>query len=76
MSSQTQGTPATSPDSVIIHNEDVVAVSSTHETEGSLARQATPMAAGVTAATHAALVHEVNGLRETLVHTQRTLDTV
>ena len=74
MSSQTQGTPATSPG--IGHDDGVVAVSYPQGTGGSIARQATPMAAGVTAATHAALVHEVNGLRETLVHTQRTLDTV
>ena len=34
------------------------------------------MAVGVSAAAHEALVHEVNGLRETLGQTQRTPDAV
>uniref|UniRef100_M4C4B7 Uncharacterized protein n=1 Tax=Hyaloperonospora arabidopsidis (strain Emoy2) TaxID=559515 RepID=M4C4B7_HYAAE len=76
MSSQTQGFPATSSDTGIGHDDDVVAVLSPHGTGGSLAGQSTPAAFGVLAAAHEALVHEVNSLRETLGQTQRTLDAV
>uniref|UniRef100_M4BQ78 Uncharacterized protein n=1 Tax=Hyaloperonospora arabidopsidis (strain Emoy2) TaxID=559515 RepID=M4BQ78_HYAAE len=74
MCSQTQGIPATSPDTGIGHHDDVVAVPSPHGTGGSLAGQATPVAVGVSAAAHESLVHEVNSLRETLGRTQRTID--
>ena len=63
---QTQGIPVTSPDTGIDHDNDVVAVSSPYGTGGSLAGQATPVAVGVSAAAHEALVHEVNSLQETL----------
>ena len=76
MSSQTQGTLATSPDTGIGHDDDVVAVLSPHGTGGSLAGQSTPAAFGVLAAAHEALAHEVNSLRETLGQTQCTLDAV
>ena len=72
MSSQTQGTLATSPDTGIDHGGDAVAVSSQHGTVGSLACLATPVAVGVSAADHVNLVREVNSLRETLGQTQRT----
>ena len=66
ISFQAMGTPATSPDTGICRVIDFVALTSLHGTRGSLARQAKPMAAGVSAAAHEALVHEVNSLRETL----------
>ena len=74
MSSQTQGTLATSPDTGIDHGGDAVAVSSQHGTVGSLACLATPVAVGVSAADHVNLVQEVNSLRETLGQTQRMND--
>ena len=73
MSSQTQSTAATSPDTGIDHDDDVVAVTYLHRTGGSLARQATPVASGVLAAAHAALVQTVNSLRETSNQTKSTL---
>ena len=69
MSSQTRGISATSPDNGIGHDDDIVAVTYPHGTRGPLARQATPVAAGVSSAVHPALAHEVNSLRETLVQT-------
>ena len=74
MSSRDQGTFATSPDTGIGHDDDVVAVFSPHGTGCSLACQATPAAVGVSAAAHKELVQEVSRLRETLGQTQRTLD--
>ena len=56
MSFQTQGIPATSPDTGIGHDDDVVAVASPRRTGGSLVSQATPVAFGVSAAAHKALV--------------------
>ena len=76
MSYQIPDTLATSPDTGIGHDDDVVEVPSPHETGGSLSRQATPVAVGVSATAHEALVHEVKSLRETLGKTQRTLDAV
>uniref|UniRef100_M4BY86 Uncharacterized protein n=1 Tax=Hyaloperonospora arabidopsidis (strain Emoy2) TaxID=559515 RepID=M4BY86_HYAAE len=76
MGSQTQGIPATSPDTGIGHEDDVVEVPSPNGTGGSFAVQETPVAVGVSAASHEALVQEVNSLRETLGQTQRTLDAV
>ena len=73
MSSQTQGTPATSPDTGIGHGDDVVAVPLHIKLEVPLLA---PMAAGVLAVAHAALVQEVNSLRDNLGQTQRTLDVV
>ena len=46
-SSQTQSTPATSPDTGIGHENDVVEVTSLHGTGGFLARQAMPVVVGV-----------------------------
>ena len=76
MSSQTQGTPSTSPYTAIGHEDDVIVVTSQHGTGGSLAHYKTPVSAGMSAAAHADLVHEVNSLRETLKQIQRTLDAV
>ena len=76
MSSQTLGIPATSPDTGIGHEDDVVEVPSPNGTGGSLVGQAMPVAVSVSAAANEALVHEVNSLRETLGQTQRTLDAV
>ena len=75
MSSQTQGIPTTSLDTGIGHDDDV-AVPSPHRTGGSLAVQAKLVAVDVSAAAHAALVHEVNSLCKNLGQTQRTLDAV
>uniref|UniRef100_M4C4W7 Uncharacterized protein n=1 Tax=Hyaloperonospora arabidopsidis (strain Emoy2) TaxID=559515 RepID=M4C4W7_HYAAE len=66
MSSQTQGTLATSQDTDIDHDDDVVEVPSLHGTGGSLDLQATPVAVGVPAAAHEPLVQEVNSLRKTV----------
>ena len=76
MNSQTQGTLATSPDTGIGYDDDVVAVPSSHGTGGSLAGQATPVAVVVSDAANEALFHEVNSLRKILIQTQRTLDAV
>ena len=74
MSSRTQNTLDTSPDTCIVHDDDVVAVPSPHGTGGSLACQAMPAAVSVSAAAHGDLVQEVNSLCETLSQTQRKLD--
>ena len=76
ISSPTPGTHATSPNIGIGHDDDVVAVTYTHGSGDSPARQATPVEVGVSVASHEALFHEVNSLRETLGQTQRTLDAV
>ena len=76
ISSQTQGILATSPDTVIGHDDDIVAVTSSHGTGGSLACQASPAAVGSSAAAHEDLIQEVNSFHETLGQTQRTLDAV
>uniref|UniRef100_M4BHU2 Uncharacterized protein n=1 Tax=Hyaloperonospora arabidopsidis (strain Emoy2) TaxID=559515 RepID=M4BHU2_HYAAE len=74
MSFQTEVIPATSPDTGIGYDDDVVAVPSSHGTGGSLAGQATPVAVVVSDAANEALFHEVNSLRKILIQTQRTLD--
>ena len=66
MSSQTRGIPATSTNTGIGHDDDVVEDPSLHGTGGSLVGQAMPVAVSVSAAANEALVHEVNSLRETL----------
>uniref|UniRef100_M4C2D5 Uncharacterized protein n=1 Tax=Hyaloperonospora arabidopsidis (strain Emoy2) TaxID=559515 RepID=M4C2D5_HYAAE len=76
MSSQTQGTLTTSPETGINHDDVFVEVPSPHGTGGSLARQATPVAVGVSAAAHEALVQEVKCFLETLGQTQSTPDAV
>ena len=76
MSFQTQGTPATSPDTVIGHDDEVVAVTSPHGTGRSLAHQAMLVEAGVLAVAHEDLAHEVKSLLDTLSQTQCTLDAV
>lgn len=62
----TKDTNATSPDTGVDHGDDVSREASSHGTEGSPARQATPAEAGVSAQAHAELLHEVKQLRETL----------
>ena len=76
MSSRTQNTLDTSPDTCIVHDEDVVAVPSPHGTGGSLACKATPAEVCVSAVVHEDLVQEVNSFRETLGQTQRTHDAI
>uniref|UniRef100_A0AAV1TXD0 Uncharacterized protein n=1 Tax=Peronospora matthiolae TaxID=2874970 RepID=A0AAV1TXD0_9STRA len=73
MSFQTQGTHATSPDIGSDHDDDVVEVPAPHGTTNSLAYQATPVAVGVSAESHAELVKKVEDLRETLGQTQNAL---
>ena len=74
MSSRTQGTLATAPDTGIGHCDDVAVGVSPHETEGFLAHRAAPVAVGVSAEAHAEVVQELKCLRETVVQNQSKSD--
>ena len=76
MNSTMLGNRATSPDTSWDHGDDVSGELSPHGTERSLAHQATPVEAGVSAQAHADLILEVNRLRETFTQTQSLLDAV
>ena len=74
VSSRTQGTLATSPDTGIGHCDDVVAEASPHGTEGPLAHREAPVAVGVSAEAHAEVVQELKCVRETVVQNQSKLE--
>uniref|UniRef100_A0AAV1T815 Uncharacterized protein n=1 Tax=Peronospora matthiolae TaxID=2874970 RepID=A0AAV1T815_9STRA len=74
MSSQTQGTNATLPDTGCGHDDDVVSVVSRHEIDDTRAHRAASVAVGVPVEAYEKLVFEVKGLQETLGKTQCMLD--
>ena len=75
MSSPTPDTRATSPDTVIGHDDDVVSVVSPHGTGGSLShRAASVVVGGVPREEHEKVLLELSGLRETLGKTQSAFD--
>ena len=73
-SSPPPGTRATSPDTDIGHDDDVVSGFSPHGTGGSLDHQAASVVADVPSREHEKVILELSGLRETLGKTQNALD--
>uniref|UniRef100_A0AAV1U7I3 Uncharacterized protein n=1 Tax=Peronospora matthiolae TaxID=2874970 RepID=A0AAV1U7I3_9STRA len=76
MSSQTQCTHATLPDTGIGHDDDDDSVVSRHETDDTKAHREASVVAGVPVAVHEKLVLDVKGLQETLGKTQGMLDAI
>ncbi|CAI5714208.1 unnamed protein product [Hyaloperonospora brassicae] len=72
-SSPTPGTLATSPDTGIGHDDDVVEGFSPHGAGGSLAHRAASVVVGVPKKEHEKVLLELSGLRETLGKTQNEL---
>ena len=73
-SSPTPGTLATSPDTGIGPDDDVVSESSPHGTSGSLAHQAASVVVGAPKEEHEKVLLKLSGLRETLGKTQSAFD--
>ena len=73
-SSPTPGTLATSPDTVIDPDDDVVSGVAPHETGGSLAHRAASEVVGIPKDEHEKVLLELSGLREILGKAQSAFD--